>query len=92
MGGGHLEAIEIIDEPMRFEHDEEIAGYHNVDRVMVGRDESDEELQEKADTLARADEMAKFNTFHGSWVYKISKAIADKIRLTKKDLIQDKKS
>jgi hypothetical protein len=70
----------------------QIAGYHTVDRVTVNRDESDEELEEKAETLARADEMARFNAFHGSWVYKVTDAVADKIRLTKGDLVQEKES
>jgi len=68
----------------------QISGYHTVQRVMVSRDESDAQLEEKADTLARADEMAKFNAFHGSWVYRVSDAIADKIRLAKSDLTQSK--
>jgi hypothetical protein len=67
-----------------------IAGYHTIERVAVGRDESDEDLQDKAEILSRADEMAKFSTFHASWVYKVSKPTADKIRLSKSDLIQKK--
>ena len=58
--------------------------------VMVGRDESDEELEEKAEMLAAADEMATFEASHASWVYKVPEATADKVKLTKKDLVQAK--
>jgi hypothetical protein len=69
-----------------------ISGFHPIDRVMVNRDETDEELQEKADMLSRASEINEFNTFHGSWVYKISEATADKIKIQKSELMQEKSS
>jgi hypothetical protein len=69
-----------------------ISGFHPIDRVMVDRDETEEELQEKADMLSRASEINEFNTFHGSWVYKISKATADKIKIQKSELMQEKSS
>jgi hypothetical protein len=67
-----------------------ISGFHPVDRVMVERDETDEELQEKRDLLARANEINGFNNFHGSWVYKLNTSTADKIKLTRSDLIEQK--
>jgi hypothetical protein len=68
----------------------QIAGYHAVERLQVDRDESEEELQEKAEIMSRANEISEFNTFHGSWVYKISSATADKIKLAKGDLMEEK--
>jgi len=68
----------------------QIAGYHSVSQVNVSRDESDEELESKAEVLARADEISRFNRFHGLWIYRISDATAAKIRLRKADLMQTK--
>jgi hypothetical protein len=72
------------------EHFLQIAGYHTVNQVSVDRDESTEELEDKAEILARADEISRFNRFHGSWVYRISTATADKLALRKADLMQAK--
>lgn len=72
------------------EHFLQIAGYHTVDRVTVDRDESDQQLEAKAEILERADEMARFNRFHGSWIYRISDSTADTINLRKEDLSQAK--
>ena len=66
----------------------QIAGYHSVERLEVDRDESEEELQEKAEIMSRANEISEFNALHGSWVYKLTDAIADKIGLAKSDLIE----
>jgi hypothetical protein len=68
----------------------QIAGYHSVTAVNVARDETEEELTDKAQILARADEISRFNEFHGLWVYRISDTTADKIRLAKADLVQKK--
>ncbi len=54
------------------EHFLQIVGYHTVNQVSVDRDESTEELEDKAEILARADEISRFNRFHGSWVYRVS--------------------
>jgi hypothetical protein len=43
-----------------------IAGTHEVQQVAITVDESEEELQEKAEMLSRADEIDAFNGFHGS--------------------------
>ena len=66
-----------------------IRGFHSVQEIAVNPDDSEEEVREKSEILARADEIRKFNAFHGSWVYEVSQSVADKIRLTKKDLIED---
>lgn len=68
----------------------QIAGYHTVNQVSVDRDESTEELEEKAELLGRADEISRFNRFHGSWVYRVSETTAEKLSLQKADLIQAK--
>jgi len=67
-----------------------ISGYHTVDRVAVSPTESEAELKEKAEVLSRADEMAKFNAFHGSWAYQVNQATADKLKLTKSALTKTK--
>ena len=70
------------------EHFLQIIGYHTVNQVSVDRDESTEELEDKAEILARADEISRFNRFHGSWVYRINPTTAEKLSLSKADLIQ----
>jgi hypothetical protein len=70
------------------EHFLQVSGYHTVNRMSVDRDESTEELENKAEILARADEISRFNRFHGSWIYRINDTTADKLALTKADLIQ----
>ena len=84
-GSGYRLAVAERDD----EHFLQIAGYHTVDRVEIDRDESDEELEDKAAVLARADEVSKFNRFHGSWVYKVNPTTAETLGLRKKDLIEN---
>lgn len=57
-----------------------------VDRVEVSAEESDEELEEKADVLRRNDEVIQFNQFHGSWVYRLRDFDAEKLELSAADL------
>jgi hypothetical protein len=85
-GSGYRLALAVRDG----EHYLQIAGYHTVDRVAVDRDESTEELEDKAEILARADEISRFNRFHGSWIYRINETTADKLSLEMADLIQAK--
>lgn len=66
-----------------------IGGYHTVQRVEIERDTPDEELQEKADILNRAEEMQEFNGYHGSWVYKLDSFTGEKLDLRRFDLIED---
>jgi len=70
------------------EHFLQVSGYHTVDHVTVGRDESQEELEDKAEILGRADEISRFNRFHGSWVYHLGDAAAKTLGLRKADLIE----
>lgn len=65
-----------------------IAGYHSVQRIEIDRDESEEQLQEKADVLHRAEEVNQFNSFHGSWIYEIPSSTAEKLALRKADLLE----
>ena len=66
-----------------------IGGFHTVERVEIERDTPDEELQEKADILNRAEEMQEFNSDHGSWVYKLDSFTGEKLDLRRVDLIED---
>lgn len=65
-----------------------IAGFSTIDRVEFSQETSEEELQEKAESLSRAEEIQGFNDFHGSWVYRISDAVAEKLALTAADLVE----
>lgn len=65
-----------------------VVGFHSVERIAIGVDESEEELSEKAEVLERADEISRFNQFHGSWVYELGSSAADKFSLRKTDLIE----
>jgi hypothetical protein len=66
-----------------------IRGAHGLDRVEIALDTPEAELQEKADQLSRADEIKEFNAFHASWVYELSSFTADKLKLTRADLLED---
>ena len=66
-----------------------IGGYHTVQQVEIERDTPEEELQEKADILNRAEEMQEFNEYHGSWVYKLDSFTGEKLDLRRADLIED---
>jgi hypothetical protein len=66
----------------------QIAGRHAVSQVAISLDEAEEELQEKADMLTRADEIDDFNQFHGSWIYEIGEADGRKLLLRKADLVE----
>jgi hypothetical protein len=65
-----------------------VRGDHSIGQVMITMETPKEELKEKADQLTRADDIGKFNQFHGSWVYQIPSTTAAKLELTKKDLIE----
>ena len=71
------------------DHYLQIAGYHTVDRVSVDREESEAELEDKAAILGRADEINRFNRFHGSWVYRIAPSTAEVLGFHKADLMED---
>jgi hypothetical protein len=66
-----------------------IQAFHTAQQVSITQEAGDEEVQATADTLARLDEVKKFNAFHGSWVYEITEYVAKKIRLTRSDLMED---
>lgn len=65
-----------------------IEGFSTVGQVAIGRDESEDELKVKADSLSRSDEIQDFNAFHGSWVYTIADRFAEKLLLNKSDLVE----
>ena len=65
-----------------------IRGHSEIQQVAITVDESEEELQEKAEMLTRADEIDAFNSFHGSWVYEIGEFVAEKLQLTRDDLLE----
>lgn len=67
----------------------QIQGFHKAQQVSIAVDAGDEEVKQTADVLERLDELQKFNQFHGSWVYEVSKSTADKFRLKRSELTED---
>lgn len=65
-----------------------IQGFHTTERVEVSLDASEEEVKDTSEVLVRIEEIEAFNTFHGSWIYEVSSYVADKFRVTKKDLFE----
>jgi hypothetical protein len=65
-----------------------IAGRHSVSQVAISMDEAEEDLQEKAELLTRADEIEDFNRFHGSWIYELGEPVAKKLLLRRADLVE----
>lgn len=66
-----------------------IQGYHKIGQVMIERDAGDEEVKQTAETLARLDELQKFNRLHGTWIYEVTEGTANKIKLQLSDLMED---
>lgn len=64
-----------------------IEGFHTAGRIEVEMDATEEEVKETSEVLVRADEISAFNTLHGSWLYEIPAFTADKVRMTRKDLL-----
>lgn len=69
-----------------------VQGFHTVTQVAISRDESEEDLAEKADVLTRADEIEEFNQFHGSWTYELGEWAAESLGLSRSDLIDSESS
>ncbi len=65
-----------------------IRGQNEVQQVAISLDEAEAELQEKAEMLSRADEIDAFNQFHGSWIYQLSDFTAEKLWLSRQDLLE----
>jgi hypothetical protein len=66
----------------------QIRGDHSIGQVMITLTTPEDELREKADQLTRAEEVGKFNEFHGSWVYEIPSGTAARLELTKAELVE----
>jgi len=66
-----------------------ITAGHQTERIGVTREETDEELEKKSETLKRMDEVRSFAEFHGSWVYKLTEFVGKKFAYAKADLIED---
>lgn len=66
-----------------------ISGFHTIERIEIELDTPEEELQEKADVLSRADEMNEFNSYHGSWVYEVDSTTGEKLVVGQADLLED---
>ena len=58
------------------------------EQLSIAMDASEEEVRETSEILARGDEIREFNEFHGSWIYEVTETLADKVRLTRSDLLE----
>ena len=65
-----------------------IRGSHRTPQVQISLEADEEEVKEKSELLARADEMQEFDDFHGSWIYEVSESTADKFRGKAPDLVE----
>lgn len=66
-----------------------VEAFHNTEQVKISMEASEEEVRETSEILARADELQDFNNLHGSWIYEINQATAEKIKARKRDLLED---
>lgn len=71
------------------DHYMRIMGVHDVGQVSVALDASEDEVRETSEVLTRADEIKEFNALHGSFIYKVSKLTADKVRTQASELVED---
>jgi hypothetical protein len=71
------------------EHFLKIAATFAVDRLEITREESDEELKEKSEILRRSDEVGQFNTYHGSWIYRLESFDGEKLGMALTDLTEN---
>ncbi|HVS13420.1 MAG TPA: DUF4340 domain-containing protein, partial [Thermoanaerobaculia bacterium] len=63
-------------------------GFFGVESIEITRDTPDDELEEKSKVLKRADEIDRFNQYHGSWVYELAEYDAEKLALRASDLAE----
>jgi len=66
-----------------------VQGTFEIGEISIDEDETEEDLKEKSEILSRSDELNKFNSLHGSWVYGISEATAKKFLKSKSELVED---
>lgn len=66
-----------------------IRAYHNTQQLSIAVDADEAEAKEKADVLARIDEVQKFNQFQGAWVYEITDVTAERIEVTPAEMWVD---
>ncbi len=83
-GSGHVVEVAARDDDRYIR----IGGYHTVEQVEIARDTPEEELQEKADILNRAEDMQEFSEYHGSWVYRLDSFTGEKLDLRRADLME----
>lgn len=65
-----------------------IGGFHTAGRITISREASEQEVRETSEKLQRSDELEAWNAFHGSWIYEVPKATADKFRVTPAELVE----
>lgn len=70
----------------------QVEGFHTVKPFQLDPNESEEEVRKKSEILERVNAIQTFNQFHATWTYKLPEFSASKFLLSKKDLIEDKKT
>ncbi len=66
-----------------------ISGFHHVQQLEITREESEEELADKADVLKRADEVHRFTQDRASWIYQVRSGVAESVGFRRADLLKD---
>jgi len=67
-----------------------VQAFHNeTGQLSISMEASVDEVKETSEVLVRQEEVQTFNELHGSWVYEVSESVADKVRFTVQDLVED---
>lgn len=65
-----------------------VRGFHTAQEVYIERDASEDEVRETSELLARADEIADFTEYHGSWVYEVTETVAERVGAEASELVE----
>lgn len=64
-----------------------IRGFNSTEQVFIERDASEDEVRETSELLERADEVADFTEYHGSWIYEVTSTVADRVGIEASELV-----
>ncbi|MDA8018380.1 MAG: DUF4340 domain-containing protein [Thermoanaerobaculia bacterium] len=66
-----------------------IHGFHTTEQVYIDRDASEDEVRETSELLERANEVAAFTEYHGSWIYEVTSTVADRVGVDASGLVDE---
>ena len=66
-----------------------VRGFNSTEQVYIDRDASEDEVRETSELLERADEIADFTDYHGSWVYEVTSTVADRVGVEASELVDE---